>query len=564
MFKLKTFFLLFLLSCQIKAPLLKKGIDRPSYWPTEVWKQSTPEKQGVDSKKLIEMMELIKDKDYKIDSISIIRNGFLVTDYYKYPFKKGKKHIIHSVSKSFLSALVGIAIDKGFIKSVKTKVIGFFPDKLSPNMDENIKDITLEHLLMMASGLKTEDSWHHKWVGLRKMKSHDDWVKYLLNLPMERDPGTKFEYSNGVSYLISAILFKSTKMKPQEFAQKYLFDPLGISESDIRWELDPRGIHIGWGGMRMRPIDMAKFGLLYLNKGIWEGKQIVSKNWVESSTKKYLDSDLYKNYGYQWWSGPAYFNIEKAWRFKWNFGFKSDPIENYYMAVGFMGQFIYVIPDRNMVVVFTSHLEDSENFIPKALLDEYILPAVISNTFIKEEKNVTEKFNFLISSSTKERNFIWHSRREGFTQKKLFIRKEIPSLKLKLPEGSTKSKLLSENEIMAMTTPEGGRIAISINNIPEGVSLKKAGPLIKEAFKSVGSQVKLISNERITLNDKKVAFKTSFEWKYLSLFDVRTVIISIFKKGRWVTMSYSYDYLNESSEPFFENDLAVLTSGLTF
>ena len=399
MFKLKPFLLLVLLSCQTKNPLFKEGVILPAFWPTKSWKQSTPEKQGIDSKKLIEMLELIKDKNYKIDNLSIIRNGFLVTDFYKFPFKKGEKHVIHSVTKSLLSGLVGIAIDKGFIKSVKTKVKDFFPDKMSSAMDENIKHITLEHLLMMASGLKTEDSWRYKWKGLTKMRSHDDWVQYLLNLSMERAPGTKFEYSNGVSYLISAILYKATQLRPQEFAQKYLFEPLGISKSDVRWEVDPRGIHIGWGGMLMRPIDMAKFGLLYLNKGVWEGEQIISKNWVESSTKKYLDSDLFKNYGYLWWSGPAYFNVEIGWRLRWNFGFKSDPIENYFMAVGFMGQFIYIIPDRNMVVVFTGQLKDSEFFIPKALLDEYILPSVISNTSLKEEKKVTEKFNSLILNS---------------------------------------------------------------------------------------------------------------------------------------------------------------------
>ena len=113
-------------------------------------------------------------------------------------------------------------------------------------MKEGIKKITLEHLLMMSSGLKTEDSWHYKWTGLTKMRSQKDWVKYLLELPIEREPGKTFDHSNGVSYLISAVLFRATKMKPQVFAQKYLFHPLGIKKSNIQWSTDPRGIHIGW------------------------------------------------------------------------------------------------------------------------------------------------------------------------------------------------------------------------------------------------------------------------------------------------------------------------------
>ena len=135
------------------------------------WKKTSPEKQGFDSKRLAKMFQLIKKEDYKIDSLTIMRNGFLVTEYYKYPFKKGNKHIIHFVAKSFLSALIGIAFDKGYLKSIQEKVINFFPEKVSPKMKEGIKKITLEHLLMMSSGLKTEDSWHYKWTGLTKMRS---------------------------------------------------------------------------------------------------------------------------------------------------------------------------------------------------------------------------------------------------------------------------------------------------------------------------------------------------------------------------------------------------------
>tara|TARA_Y100001954_G_scaffold134205_1_gene143360 strand:+ start:7161 stop:8864 length:1704 start_codon:yes stop_codon:yes gene_type:complete len=562
------FFLLFLLiSCQTKPPLLKKGPRSPSYWPTKTWKESTPEKQGMDSKKLTAMLQLLKKENYKIDNISIIRNGFLVTDYYKYPYKKEKKHIIHSVTKSILSALVGIAIDKGYIKSVNAKVIDFFPQKLSSKNKSRLKDLTLEHLLMMSSGLKTEDNWRYKWKGLIKMRGQEDWVQYLLDLPLESPPGKKFNYSNGVSYLISALLFKATRKKPQDFAQKYLFNPLGISKSNIKWKLDPRGTHIGWGGMHMRPRDMAKFGLLYLNKGKWEDKQIISKKWIEASTKTHLESDLYQNYGYQWWNGPAMYRLDKLWRNRWNFTFsKKEPSENYYMAVGFMGQFIYIIPDRNMVVVFTSHLpiEKGKNFIPKALLDEYILPSVISNSSLKENKGIHQKFNSLISHAKRERPFIWLSQNEGLTRKNVFKRADSPSFSLDFPVGSTQSKLMTDQEIMALTTPMGARISINLDSISKGVPLEKNGGIIKENFKKAGDNVRLVKNEVIHLKDQTKVLKSTIEWNFLTLFPVRTIALSIYKKGKLITITYSYDSLEKSSKSYFERDFKIILDGLIF
>ena len=560
------FILLQFISCQTKPPLLKKGPALPSYWPTKSWKKSTPEKQGMDSQKLADMFKILKDEDYKIDNISIIRNGFLVTDYYKYPFKKGDKHIIHSVTKSVLSALIGIAIDKGYIKSVKERVINFFPEKLSFKKGEELKNITLEHLLMMSSGLKTEDNWRYKWKGLTKMRTQDDWVHYLLNLPVEKESGKEFDYSNGVSYLISALLFKATKIKPQDFAQRYLFDPLGISKSDVKWSLDPRGVHIGWGGMHMRPSDMAKFGLLFLNKGVWDGKQVISREWIEESTKTRLKSDLYENYGYQWWNGPAMYKLEKSWRHKWNYTMvKSDPIENYYMAVGFMGQFIYVVPDRNMVIVFTSHLpvEGGQNFIPKALVDEYILPSVVSNSPLKEKKEVLQKLNSSIFEAQKEKAFIWTSKSKGVTQQNLFIRTEEPSLELKFPKGSLKSNLIGDAEIMALTTPEGARLSLSLRDIPEEAPLSKTHLIIKGFLKSAGNQIKLLSNKRITLKDQTPAFKSTFEWKFLKTFNLRTEFISIYKKGKWISLSYAFDSLDLSARESLEEDLDQLIQGLT-
>ena len=204
------------------------AITSVSINPTEGWQISTPEEQGIQSQMLAEMMEHIKQNSFNIDSILIVRNGYMVLDAYFYPFSKGEKHIIHSCTKSIMSALIGIAIDKGYIQNVDQPIMDFFPDKEFANMDDLKKSITLEDLLMMASGLKCRDSYLYRWVGLFEMRSSPDWAQYVLDLPMTEAPGEKFEYCNGVSYLLSVIIQNTTGIKTLDFARKHLFGPLGI------------------------------------------------------------------------------------------------------------------------------------------------------------------------------------------------------------------------------------------------------------------------------------------------------------------------------------------------
>jgi CubicO group peptidase (beta-lactamase class C family) len=182
------------------------------------------------------------------------------------------------------------------------------------------------------------------------MEESDDWVQYVLDLPMVEPPGAHFEYCNGASFLLSAIIQESTGKTALGYAEEHLLGPLGIENVD--WPANPEGISIGWGGIRMHPHDMAKFGYLYLNKGQWDGRQIVPAGWIEASTTKHIDGTLQEGYGYQWWVA-----------------------KNAYMALGYAGQYIIVAPDKNLVVVFTSDLQERDFFLPQELFDEYILPA---------------------------------------------------------------------------------------------------------------------------------------------------------------------------------------------
>ena len=323
-------------------------------WPTGGWQTSTPESQGMDSRVLEDMLETVQNQNYNIDSITVIRNGYLVLEAAVYPYTQDTKHIIHSCTKSIVSILIGIAIDQGFIEGVQTPVLDFFPDRTASNLDFDKEALTLENLLTMTSGFKCRDSYLYRWSGLNDMRGSDDWVQFMLDLPMEETPGTKFEYCNGASFLLSAIITETTGLSSNEFAEINLFAPLGIT--DLSWPTNPQGINIGWGELRMLPTDMAKIGYLYLGGGVWDGEQIVPTAWVEDSTRKHISATLEDGYGYQWWVDDS----------------------GLYLALGYAGQFIFIVPEKELVVVFTSDLSDSDFYIPQNLLNDYIIPAAVS------------------------------------------------------------------------------------------------------------------------------------------------------------------------------------------
>jgi len=307
------------------------------------------------SVRLADMLEAIRKERHDIDSVSVVRHGYLVVDATVYPFRPDTKHVIHSCTKSVVSALVGIAIDQGHIEGVEQPVLDIFSRRTVANVDERKQAMTLEHVLMMANGLECRDSYLYRWQGLNQMRGAGDWVQFMLDLPMAEAPGARFEYCNGGSFLLSAIIQETTGQTTLAFAQEHLFGPLGIT--DVDWPANPQGITIGWGDLRLKPHDMARFGYLYLHEGRWGDKQVVPAEWVKASTRRHIAAGtLSDGYGYQWWVDDA----------------------GYYMALGYAGQYIVVVPDQDMVVVFTSDLAERDFFTPETLLQTYILPAVIS------------------------------------------------------------------------------------------------------------------------------------------------------------------------------------------
>jgi len=490
-------------------------------YPTNSWRVSSPEAQGMQSKTLLKMMEDIKDKKYNIHSITIVRNGDLVLDAYLYPFKYGDKHELHSVTKSVISALIGIAIDKGYIKDVHHPITHFFPNTNISHLDDLKRSMTLKDLLIMASGLDCKDGSANEWAATLEMQKTDDWTQYALNLPMAHKPGEYYQYCNAVSHLLSAIINESTGMPTLAFAKKYLFDPLGIK--DIEWEKSPEGIVSGSLGLRLRPKDMAKIGLLYLNNGKWENQQILSAEWVTESRQPYIDGKWNnEHYGYQWWINQA----------------------GYYSAVGMFGQAIYVVPKKNLVVVFTSHIEGQDMYISGTLLQEYILPAVVSSEPLSPSPNDKERLDDKLSSISKApvQSIVWSTKNEGIAQDGIFRRSAPPSFQFEYPSGCLKTPVRQPDQIMRMKTSTDGIITASINKIPRNwksfflpMKLEDFGPKQYASWmKKFGSNITVISNGEIALKDGTRAYRTDIEWIMKNNRSVTTNLVSTYKDGKCI------------------------------
>jgi len=319
----------------------------PDFWPTNGWRSAAPAEQGMDGGKLEAAMASAQEQKLALHAVLVIRHGVIVMEKYFPPYDESRSHDLFSCTKSFISALVGIAIDKGLVTEVSQPVVGFFPEKTFAHADPRKNAMKVEDLLTMSSGL----GWVEGDETYRQMyASSRDWVQFILDLPMKAAPGRKFNYSSGNSHILSAIIQSKSGMKAADFARTYLFGPLGIH--GWSWDQDPAGMAIGGWGLHLPPREMAKLGYLYLHNGMWDGKQIVPASWVRTSTEKHIATDSAWDYGYQWWVDS------------------SVPM---FAALGRFGQSIFVVPRLDMIAVFTAHIDSND---PEAeLVRKYFVPA---------------------------------------------------------------------------------------------------------------------------------------------------------------------------------------------
>lgn len=318
----------------------------PAVWE---WPVSTPEAQGLDAKSLAGLMTTIREgKDFPgLHCLLIVRHGSLVVEEYFNDWRAGRLHMLQSVSKSFTSALVGIAISRGEFEGVDEKVLDFFPDVTDiANMDERKAAIRLKDLLTMRSGTdyheRTPDAPHWQLNRLTK-----GWDKFYLDRPMVTPPGTAFNYDSGGVILLSAMLKNRTGMHADKYAERFLFEPLGIK--NYFWIKNAEDHPHTGGGLNLAARDTAKFGLLYLKNGRWGDKQVVPEEWVRESFRAHVDLTVPgqppSGYGYLWWILAPYAR-----------GSGREPV---YAARGAFGQFIFIVPEYDTVVVINGDVKSA-------------------------------------------------------------------------------------------------------------------------------------------------------------------------------------------------------------
>lgn len=297
---------------------------------------------------------------HTLRSLLIHQNGKLKLEKYFRNASADYPYNIKSASKSIISILIGIAADQEFL-SLDETLGDYFPEYFDDHPNPKKETISIRNLLSMQAGLETTSFYNYgRWV------ISANWVEFQLNQPLEEEPGGKMVYSTGVSHLLSVILTKATGSSTKTFANEHLFEPLHIKVGG--WDRDPQGYYMGGNNLALTPEALLKIGQMMLNNGVWEGNQIVSKQWVEQSFQSYTRSNFNPyNYGYMWWNREiGDYKIHFAW--------------------GFGGQYIFIVQELDAVIVLTSFLEGATQrrqykepvFV---LLEKQILP------YLEQQKN---------------------------------------------------------------------------------------------------------------------------------------------------------------------------------
>jgi CubicO group peptidase (beta-lactamase class C family) len=350
----------FLLQCLLLAlafsPILAQQPKRhyasaPTPATNNSLPRSTPERQGISSSAILAFVEAA-DKDIDaMHSFMLVRHGHVVTEGWWRPYDAQTPHILYSLSKSFTSTAVGLAIAEGKL-SLDDEVLKFFPEEAPAEPSANLRAMRVRDLLRMNTGHQTEAPLRQEEPG----KAPVSWTKRFLAHPVPFKPGTHFLYNSPATYMLSAIVQKVTGMTVLDYLGPRLFEPLGIENPT--WVANPQGITAGAYGLSVRTEDIARFGQLYLQKGVWKGRQLIPVGWVEEATARQTSngsspkSDWDQGYGYQFWRSR----------------------HNSYRGDGAFGQYCLVIPELDAVVAITSGVRDMQQVMN--LVWEKLLPAM--------------------------------------------------------------------------------------------------------------------------------------------------------------------------------------------
>ncbi len=315
---------------------------------------SNPEAEGVSSKGILHFLEVAEKSKNELHSLIFLRHGKLIAEGWWDPYASELKHSMYSASKSFTATAIGFAVSEKRL-SLDDKVISFFPHDLPDSISPNLSALTVRNLLTMSVGQKPEATY-------AVVPRDSNWVKGFLAWPIVYPPGTHFLYNTLASFMLSAIVQKVTGEKIIDYLRPRLFEPLGIGGED--WESSPRGINTGGWGLRIKTEDMAKFGELFLQKGMWRGRQILPAGWVEEASRERIiqnpDKPQSQRDSSDWEQGYCY----QMWRCR----------HGAYRADGAYGQFIIIMPDQDAVVAITAETPDMQDELN--LVWKYLLPII--------------------------------------------------------------------------------------------------------------------------------------------------------------------------------------------
>ena len=319
--------------------------------------RSTPEKEGVSSQGIIDFLNASAKSKNEMHSLIFLRHGKVIAEGWWNPYKPELHHTLYSLSKSFTATAIGFAVTEKKL-SINDKVDTFFPDEIPDSVSNFLAGLTVKDLLSMTAGMDPDPTF--------KIVANDsNWVKSFLKVPIVNKPGTKFLYNTLATYMLSAIVQQATGEKVIDYLKPRLFGPLAIDGMD--WEVDPHGVNCGGWGLRLKTEDLAKFGQLFLQKGQWNGKQILLASWIEEASTKKIDQapDARQSQkdSSDWMQGYCY----QMWRCRHN-AFRGD---------GAYGQYIIVMPDQDAVIAITSETADMQDELN--LVWEYLLPSVKGN-----------------------------------------------------------------------------------------------------------------------------------------------------------------------------------------
>lgn len=361
-----------------------------------VLERSSPEKEGVASKGIIQFLDAAAKSKTEFHSFMLLRHGKVIAEGWWNPYRADLKHTLYSCSKSFTATAVGFAIQEKLL-SLNDKIISFFPYELPDTVSAYLSELTIKDALSMSDGQDPDPTF--------KIGVDSNWVRAFLATPVLNKPGTKFLYNSLGTYMLSAIVQKVTGQKVIDYLKPRLFDPLGIQGID--WETDTKGINTGGWGLRLHTEDMAKFAELFLQKGKWGNKQIIPASWVEeASTVKIIqhpELPQSKRDSSDWEQGYCY----QMWRCK----------NNAYRGDGAFGQYMIVMPDQDAVLAITAETADMQEEIN--LVWQYLLPAMHKEKLPVDKKAATQlqqkiralavpipvKNNSVVAASVSGKNF---------------------------------------------------------------------------------------------------------------------------------------------------------------